>query len=444
MCRERGSQFEIAGDCMYMCLADLMAEQRKDLDYKIKASLDSIAGAFRACNRRAAIAFSGGKDSTVLWHLIRTYFPQELHRVVIIFGNTGVEYPESLAFARSLGNEWGKDQFHEAAPGKTECEGYKYAAQREILAWLISCDRIGEVLTHEGKLKTTAALESVCPGHLREKFEQENLIWREGTRQNYWWCIDQYGWPLLGKAFSKLKAHRINIDCFLQFSESKSEKPELLAYYDILREVKISQACCDILKKEPSERLQAELDVDVIFKGLMAAESRTRQTNFVTRGYLFESHRDYLGSDSFFHCNPISIWTDDDIWAYIRRYNVPYSPLYDMGWTDDSGDYHKIKRNGCMGCGTDLLYKNNHMAMLRRTHPGHWKTFMRKGMAAEMQKLMLTDKGRGPQMSLLDYLPAEWLIDNKPCAFDRIDRLVLSDSSGAREEPDFDPEGDVA
>jgi len=57
--------------------------------------------------------------------------------------------------------------------------------------------------------------------------------------------------------------------------------------------VKFSQACCDILKKEPSERLQVELDVDVIFKGLMAAESRPRQTNFVTRGYLFESHRDH-------------------------------------------------------------------------------------------------------------------------------------------------------
>ena len=139
------------------------------------------------------------------------------------------------------------------------------------------------------------------------------------------------------------------------------------------------------IKKEPSERVQAELGVDVIFKGLMAAESRTRQTNFITRGYLFESHRPHLGSAPFFHCNPISIWTDDDIWAYIHRFNVPYATLYDMGWTDKNGAYHKIKRNGCMGCGTDLLYPNNHMAMLRRTHPSQWRAIMANGMAGNAE-----------------------------------------------------------
>lgn len=100
-------------------------------------------------------------------------------------------------------------------------------------------------------------------------FRKRNMVWKAGTPKSYFWCVDQYGWPLLGKAFSKLKAHRINIDCFLNYSESKSEKDDLMKYYDILRQVKISQACCDFLKKEPSEKKQIELDVDVIFKGLM-------------------------------------------------------------------------------------------------------------------------------------------------------------------------------
>jgi 3'-phosphoadenosine 5'-phosphosulfate sulfotransferase (PAPS reductase)/FAD synthetase len=413
-------------------------EQAKDLDYKEQSAVEAIGKALSVCKHVPAIAFSGGKDSTVLWHLIKTHFPEWLDRIVIIFGNTGVEYPESLKFARQLGKEWGGDNFHETKPLKTETEGLKYEAQVQVLQWLIDEGHVWEVLQDDGKLKSTATLEAACPPHLYEKFKREHLIWPVGTPMNYWWCVDQYGWPLLGKAFSKLKAHRINIDCFLKYSQSMSEDEKLLAYYEILREVKISQACCDILKKQPSEKLQVELDVDVIFKGLMAAESRSRQTNFISRGYLFESSRPHLGDDSFYHCNPLSIWTDDDIWAYIRKYNVPYSPLYDMGWTDQSGIHHKIPRNGCMGCGTDLLYPNNHMAMLRRTHYAWWKLFISQGMGDEIRKLQQARKNG--QCSILDIFSTDRLIEERPCAFDRIDKIILSDDTQDENMLFYDPE----
>ena len=304
---------------MYMTYNELNAEQGKPLDYKIECACDAIRRGFEASKHTQALAFSGGKDSTVLWDLIRRYFPGQAERLHIIYGNTGVEYPESLQFARRIGKEWGGERFHEARPLPLEHDGLKYEAQCEVLRWIDAQGRLGEILKPDGKLKRTTIPDELCPPDMWEDFRRRNLIWKKGTPKNYFWCVDQYGWPLLGKAFSKLKAHRINIDCFLTYSKSKSAKPELAAYYDILRSVKISQACCDILKKEPSEHVQAQLDVDVIFKGLMAAESRTRQTNFCTRGYLFESHRDHLPKgDSFWHCNPISIWTDDDIWAYIR------------------------------------------------------------------------------------------------------------------------------
>lgn len=428
---------------MFISYKDLEIEQKKDLDYKINEAKKAIHTAYSVCKHRAAIAFSGGKDSLVLWHLIRTFFPEYADKTVIIYGNTGVEYPECLKFARQIGKEWGKGCFYEACPLKTECPSYKYKAQQQILQYLIENKRVGQVLKDDGKLKSTASLEYACPEHLRVKFEQEKLIWPEGTTKSYWWCVDQYGWPLLGKAFSKLKAHRINIDCFLQFSRSESEDQKLLAYYDILRQVKISQACCDTLKKEPSERLQAELDVDVIFKGLMAAESRSRQTNFISRGYLFESHRPHIDKygHPFWHCNPISIWTDDDIWAYIQRYNVPYSSLYDMGWTDSDGRFHKIPRNGCMGCGTDLLYPNNHMSSLRRTHNKQWQVFMRKGMADEIRKLQVAK--RNGLLSLFDvFETTEELLDTRPCIFDRIDKLVLKDTTWVEDESDFDPDID--
>lgn len=38
--------------------------------------------------------------------------------------------------------------------------------------------------------------------------------------------------------------------------------------------------------------------------------------------------------------NPIVDWQNEDVWEYIRKYNLPYNPLYDNGF----------KRVGCVGC----------------------------------------------------------------------------------------------
>lgn len=38
--------------------------------------------------------------------------------------------------------------------------------------------------------------------------------------------------------------------------------------------------------------------------------------------------------------NPIIDWTDEDVWSFIKSYNIPYCKLYDEGF----------KRIGCIGC----------------------------------------------------------------------------------------------
>lgn len=47
------------------------------------------------------VSFSGGKDSTVLAHLVRDMYPE----VPLVFSNTGLEYPEIQAFAKKMGAE---------------------------------------------------------------------------------------------------------------------------------------------------------------------------------------------------------------------------------------------------------------------------------------------------------------------------------------------------
>ena len=414
---------------MYKSFTEIYQEQRMPLDYKIESAKEAIQKGFDVSKHTCSLAFSGGKDSTVLWHLIRTYFPEKDYN--IIFGNTGVEFPESLSFARQLGKEWGGDRFHEARPGKLEEDGLKYEAQREVLEYLIAKNKIQTVLKADGKLKSTKTLERACPPELWEDFKRRNLIWKKGTVKSYWWCADQYGYPILGKAASKLTARRINIDCFLRFSESASDSEELLAYYQLLKNVKLSNHCCAILKKEPSEKLQAELDVDVIFKGLMAEESRSRRLSFCTRGYLFRSSRPHLGEDPFWHCSPLGIWTDADIWEYIRTYNVPYSPLYDITYQNSKGQKCSVKRNGCIWCATDIAFRDNHLSVLRRTHPDLWERGMKTGLGDELMKLQKYKSNGVPNMAnVLE--TAEELMELRPCAFDdiagHISHDVLTDS----------------
>ncbi|MFN3077818.1 MAG: phosphoadenosine phosphosulfate reductase family protein [Alphaproteobacteria bacterium] len=407
-----------------MTWRELATQQARPLDDKITVAHATIADALRVSRHRPAVAFSAGKDSTVLLHMIRQHMPG----VLVLYGNTGVEYPECIAFARQLHRDW-QLNLHETKPLRTDARSYRYAGQRRIWEHLIKTDQIHSILKLDGKLKSTDALERAAPPELAAQLERDRLTWPAGSVQSYWWCVDQYGWPLLGKAWSRLEARRINIDTFLRFSTSLSRDASLLAYYDVLRHVKISQACCDFLKKQPMLRLQQQYDVDLIFKGLMAAESRSRAKNFLSRGYLFTGHHhNWLPrADPYWHCQPMAIWTDDDVWSYIHRHSLPYSSLYDIGYTDPSGHRVTIKRNGCMGCATDLLFPDNHMSTLRRTHPRAWRVFMERGMAAEIQNLQ--QARRNGQLTLFDIYSAGELLDIRPCAFDSLDGLTTPDDS---------------
>lgn len=192
-----------------MRLNEFSEEIKKPFAYKLETAKAAFAEALTVSNKYA-LAFSGGKDSTVMWDMMRRFFPEA--NPYVIFGNTGVEYPESIKFARALGREWGGDRFIEARPAKTEREGMKYQAQKETLEWLVQTGKIKDVLKADGKLRKTEALEAMATPEMWEDFRRRKLVWPKGTSMSYWYCVDQYGWPILGKAACKLNAHRINID----------------------------------------------------------------------------------------------------------------------------------------------------------------------------------------------------------------------------------------
>ena len=377
------------------------------LDEKISIARGVIRATF-ARGKKIALAFSGGKDSTALWHLIRETCPKEAADMTVIFGNTGVEYKESLDFARRLGSEWGGANFHETKLGRIKVPRLKYEAQKEVWALIEKQGDVWRYLNKKGRLLATDKLNEAVTPDMWTDFRRRKLVWEAGTQVSFWFIAEQYGFPLLGKAATKLDAPRININVFLNYSGEQSKGNG--KYYDMLRrfpDLRISHACCSFIKEQPSERLQRKLGCDTLFRGLLASESRRRTFTFLDYGFL------YAVKNGFLYSSPLAIWDDGDIWAYIKSRNCPYSALYDL--TDGKGE-KLFQRNGCYTCGTGLAYAGNNIEILRKHYPDKWRGLMRYGMAREMQTFAcaISDDIK------LNACESDWLLDMRPCAFDRL------------------------
>ena len=74
--------------------------QALPLDRKIQISQARIIEWYQRNNGNVVVSFSGGKDSTVLLHMVRTLYPD----VPAVFSNTGLEYPEIQRFVRTFQN----------------------------------------------------------------------------------------------------------------------------------------------------------------------------------------------------------------------------------------------------------------------------------------------------------------------------------------------------
>lgn len=280
-----------------MTLDELKARQGWPLTQKIDHAIMTIETFIARSGRPAYVAFSGGKDSTVLLDIVRRYLPS--YDIPAVFCNTGNEWPEIVRFVKSIPDVV---TIHPEKP------------VREVLA--------------------------------------------------------AYGFPLL----SKQVAHDVRQ---LQHTKSaallhkrvhgtKRRTGQVPVRWQYLRHAPfdISEKCCDYLKKRPFYRYEKQTGRAPIL-GVMACESRLRMSMYLRRGGCnsFDEHRPA--------CYPLSIWTDADIWEYIRRYSVPYSEIYDRAG---------VEQTGCMFCGFGAHLEkgdNTRFARLYALHPQMYCAMMR-------------------------------------------------------------------
>jgi 3'-phosphoadenosine 5'-phosphosulfate sulfotransferase (PAPS reductase)/FAD synthetase len=83
-----------------MDYSELKRRQSLSLDEKVQMSIERIQDWYEYWEGKVYVSFSGGKDSTVLLHLVRSIYPD----VVGVFVNTGLEYPEILKFIHTIPN----------------------------------------------------------------------------------------------------------------------------------------------------------------------------------------------------------------------------------------------------------------------------------------------------------------------------------------------------
>jgi phosphoadenosine phosphosulfate reductase len=85
-------------------------------------------------------------------------------------------------------------------------------------------------------------------------------------------------------------------------------------------------------KIEPMERALAELEARTWFAGLRRSQSTSRaHLPFVQRL-----------ADGRYKCHPLADWSDRDVWRYLKRYDLPWHPLWHEGYVS-VGDTHSTR-----------------------------------------------------------------------------------------------------
>jgi 3'-phosphoadenosine 5'-phosphosulfate sulfotransferase (PAPS reductase)/FAD synthetase len=189
-------------------------------------------------------------------------------------------------------------------------------------------------------------------------------------KKNFKWVLENYGYPVISKIVSdKLEVLQNPTDknenlrrLYLMGIKSdgtktKSERSILNKKYHYLigAPFKISGRCCNFIKKQPLNDYQ-NITCSGIFLGMTYSEGYNRRQAM---------SRQPCNNYDKKRSNPLSFWTDRDIWEYIKYRKIEISNIY-------KGSFYK--RTGCMFCmfGVEMEINPNRFQKMYLTHRKHW------------------------------------------------------------------------
>lgn len=309
-------------------IGDLRQRQALPLQAKVYMSQSRIREWYDHFDGNVYVSFSGGKDSTVLAHLVREIYPD----VPLVFSNTGLEYPEIQAFARKMGAEFvrPKMQFSEVI------SKYGYPIISKEVA-----QSIDEARVHNDKLNALRR---------RDEFT--------GTRVN----------PKTGELSPFQKTKWLPLALNAQFI--------------------ISHKCCDAMKKAPIKSYQKKTK-RVPYIGTLADESHLRELSWIKHGCnSFDGKRASSQPMSFWKEQDVLKFIKENGIEIASVYGMIVSTDNDgFGYDALPGCECNLKctgcqRTGCIFCGFGAHLNRERITRFQRlmmTHPKQYEYCMNGG-----------------------------------------------------------------
>lgn len=292
-------------------IEDLKIMQAWPLERKIRVTQLRIMEWYIKWEGQVYVSFSGGKDSTVLLDLARRCYPD----IEAVFCDTGLEYPEIREFVKSKKN----------------------------VTWIHPV-----------------------------KYDRKKREWVRTSFKN---VIDKEGYPVVSKSVSKRVRNWKNGNrsnwILKSFNNENTYNSLNMGKWTYLKDApfKISEKCCNVMKKQPFHLFNKETGKYPIV-GTMAEESAQRELSWLQTGCNL-----FNGNNSI--SKPMSFWTEQDILQYLKICNIPYCSVYGDIVIDD-GDILSItglKRTGCMFCCLGVQHDKtpNRFQRMKETHPKQYE-----------------------------------------------------------------------